>query len=61
VIRAPEPHHLEGECFLVEVVQRAEPGRQIDLPEGLDVLARRDTVERRRAGPQLVEPDPQQP
>jgi hypothetical protein len=33
---------------------------QIDLPEGLDVLARRDTMEWRHAGPQLVQSDPHQ-
>jgi hypothetical protein len=43
-----------------EVVWRAEPDWQIDLPEGLDVLARRDAMERRRAGPQMIQPDPQQ-
>jgi hypothetical protein len=32
----PEPHHLEGVGFLVEIVRRAEPDWQIDLPEGLD-------------------------
>jgi hypothetical protein len=32
VVRAPEPHHLEGERFLAEIVRRAEPNRQIDLP-----------------------------
>jgi hypothetical protein len=32
----------------------------VDLPEGLDALSRRDAMERRRAGPQLVQPDPQQ-
>jgi hypothetical protein len=60
VLRAPEPHHLEGERFLAEVGRRAEPDRQVDLPEGLDALARRDAMERRRAGSQLVQPDPQQ-
>jgi hypothetical protein len=61
VVRAPEPDHLEDEDFLAEVVQRAKPDRQIDLPEGLDALAQRDTMERRRAGPLLVQPDPHQP
>jgi hypothetical protein len=37
-----------------------EPNRQVDLPEGLDALAWRDAMERRRAGLQLVQPDPQQ-
>jgi hypothetical protein len=50
VIRAPESHHLEGECLLAEVVWRAEPDWKIDLPEGLDALAWRDAMERRRAG-----------
>jgi hypothetical protein len=54
VVRAPEPHHLEGERLLAEVVWRAKPDRQVDLPKGLDALARRDAMERRRAGPQLV-------
>jgi hypothetical protein len=27
VVRTPEPHHLEGECLLAEVVRRAEPDR----------------------------------
>jgi hypothetical protein len=61
VVCAPEPHHLEGERFLVEIVRRVEPNRQIDLPEGLDALARHDAMKRRRAGSQLVEPDPHQP
>jgi hypothetical protein len=60
MVRAPEPHHLEGESLLAEVVRRAEPDKQIDLPEGLDAIAWRDTMERHRAGPQLVQPDPQQ-
>jgi hypothetical protein len=60
VVRAPEPHHLEGERLLAKVVRHAEPDWQIDLPKGLDALARRDAMERRRAGPQLVQPDPQQ-
>jgi hypothetical protein len=59
VVCAPEPHHLEGECFLAEVGWCAEPDRQVDLPEGLDALARRDAMEWRRTGPQLVQPDPQ--
>jgi uncharacterized protein HemX len=54
----PEPHHLEGERFLAEIVRLAEPNGQVDLPEGLDALAWRDAVERRRAGLQLVQPDP---
>jgi hypothetical protein len=60
VIRAPEPHHLEGDNFLAEIVRRAEPNRQVDLPEGLDVLALRDAMEWCHAGPQLVQPDPNQ-
>jgi hypothetical protein len=60
VVRAPEPHRLEGERLLAEVVRCAEPDRKVDLPEGLDALARRDAMERRRAGLQLVQPDPQQ-
>jgi hypothetical protein len=58
MVGALEPHHLEGECFLAEIFRGAEPNRQIDLPEGLDLLAGRDAVERLRAGPQLVQPDP---
>jgi hypothetical protein len=34
VVRSPEPHHLEGEGFLAEIVRRAEPDWQINLPEG---------------------------
>jgi hypothetical protein len=34
MVRAPEPHHLEGERLLAVVVWRAKPDRQIDLPEG---------------------------
>jgi hypothetical protein len=60
MVRAPEPHHLEAECFLAEVVWCAEPDQQVDLPEGLDALARRDAIEQRRAGSQLVQPNPQQ-
>jgi hypothetical protein len=60
VVHAPEPHHLKGECFLAGVVWCAEPDWKVDLPEGLDALARRDAMERRRAGPKLVQPDPQQ-
>jgi hypothetical protein len=55
---SPEPHHLKGESFLAEVVWRAKPDGQVDLLEGLDALDGRDTMERRRAGPQLVQPDP---
>jgi hypothetical protein len=46
--------------FLAEIVRLAEPNRQVDLPEGLDALARRDAMEWRRAGPQPVQPDPHQ-
>jgi hypothetical protein len=60
VVRTPEPHHLEGEYLLAVVVSRAEPDRQVDLPEGLYALARRDAMERRRARPQLIQPDPPQ-
>jgi hypothetical protein len=60
VVRAPEPHHLEGECLLAVVARRAEPDWQVDLPEGLDALSWRDTMERRRAGLQLFQPYPQQ-
>jgi hypothetical protein len=59
VVRAPESHHLKGEWFLVEIVWRAKPDWQIDLLEGLDALARRNAMERHRAGPQLIQPDPQ--
>jgi hypothetical protein len=58
VIGTLEPHHLEGERFLAEILRGAEPNWQVDLPEGLDSLAGRDAVERRRAGLQLVQPDP---
>jgi hypothetical protein len=61
VVRAHEPHHLEGEGFLAEVVRCAKPDRQINLPEGLNALARCDAMERHRAGPQLVQPDSHQP
>jgi hypothetical protein len=54
VVRAPKPHHLEGEGLLAEIVQCVEPDWQIDLPEGLDTLAWRDAMERRRAGLQPV-------
>jgi hypothetical protein len=60
VVRVPKPHHLEGKRFLAEIVLCAESNRQIDLPEGLDVFAWRDAMERRRAGPQLVQPNPHQ-
>jgi hypothetical protein len=39
VVRAPEPHNLEGERFLPKVGRSAEPNWQVDLPEGLDALA----------------------
>jgi hypothetical protein len=58
VVRAPEPHHLEGEHLLAVVVRRAEPDRQVDLPEGLDALARRDAMERRCAGRSWSNPIP---
>jgi hypothetical protein len=61
VIRALQPHYLEGEGFLAEIVWRVELDWQIDLPEGLNALARRDAMEQRCAGPQLVQPDPHQP
>jgi hypothetical protein len=51
VVCAPEPYHLKGERFFAEIGRHAEPNLQVDLPEGLDVLARRDTMKRRRAGP----------
>jgi hypothetical protein len=51
MVSAPEPHHLEGEGFLAEIVRCTEPDWQFDLPEGLDVLAQRDTMKQRRAGP----------
>jgi hypothetical protein len=53
-----EPHHLEGEGLLAEVFWGAKPNWQVNLPEGLDLLAGRDAVERLRAGPQLIQPDP---
>jgi hypothetical protein len=34
VVCAPEPHHLEGESFLAEVVWRAKLDGQVDLPRG---------------------------
>jgi hypothetical protein len=43
VVRALESHHLEGECFLAEIVWCAEPDWQVDMPEGLDALAQCDT------------------
>jgi hypothetical protein len=46
--------------LLVEIVWCAKPNRQIDLPEGLDTLSWRDAMERRHAGPQLVQPNPHQ-
>jgi hypothetical protein len=46
VICAPEPHHLEGEHLLAVVARSAESNGQVDLPEGLDALARRDAMER---------------
>jgi hypothetical protein len=58
MVGAPKPYHLEGEHLLAEIARSAEPNRQIDLPEGLDALARRDAMEWRCAGPQLVQPDP---
>jgi hypothetical protein len=61
MVCAPEPHHLEDESFLADIVRRAEPDRQVDLPKGLDALAWRDAMERCRAGPQLVQPNPHQP
>jgi hypothetical protein len=61
VVRAPEPYHLEGERFLAEIVLCAEPNRQINLPEGLDALAWRDAMEWRRAGLQMVQPNPHRP
>jgi hypothetical protein len=60
VVGALEPYRLEGERFLAEILRGAEPNRQVDLPEGLDSLAGRDAMKRRRAGLQLVQPDPQQ-
>jgi hypothetical protein len=54
VVGALEPYHLEGERFLAEILRGAEPNWQIDLPEGLDLLAGRDAVEWLRARPQLV-------
>jgi hypothetical protein len=60
VVGTLEPHHPEGERFLAEILSGAEPNRQVDLPEGLDSLAGRDAMEWRRAGLQLVQPDPQQ-
>jgi hypothetical protein len=51
VVRASKPHYLEGEGLLAEIVWCAEPDWQIDLPEGLDTLAWRDAMERRRVGP----------
>jgi hypothetical protein len=58
MVRAPESHYLEGEYFLAEIVRRAEPNRQIDLPKGLDALARRDAMERRRVGRSWSNPIP---
>ena len=54
----PEPHHLEGEHLLADVGRRAEADGQVDLAEGLDSLPRRNTVERRLDGAELVQADP---
>jgi len=54
----PEPHHLEGEHLLAEVGCRAEAEGQVDLAEGLDSLPRSNTVERRLAGVELVQANP---
>jgi hypothetical protein len=61
VVRTLKPHHVKGEGLLAEIVQHDEPDWQIDVPEGLDALSWRDTREQRRAGLQLVQPDPHQP
>jgi hypothetical protein len=45
MVRAPKPHHLEGVGFHAEIVRGAEPDQQVDLSEGLDTLAWRNTVE----------------
>jgi hypothetical protein len=42
VVRAPESHHLDGEHLLTEVVWRAEPDWQVNLPKGLDVVLGRN-------------------
>jgi hypothetical protein len=60
MVRAPEPHHLEGEGLLAEIVRCAKPDWQIDLRKVLDALAWRDAMERCRAGPQLFQSDPHQ-
>jgi hypothetical protein len=60
VVCTPKPHHLKDEGVLVEVVRRAKPDWQVDLPEGLHALASRDVMEQRRAGPQLIQTDPHQ-
>jgi hypothetical protein len=60
VVGSIEPHHLEGEDLLAEILRGAKPNRQVYLPEGLDLLARRNAMEWLRAGPQLVQPDSHQ-
>ena len=44
VVRSTEPNHLEGEYFLVEIQRRAESDGQVDLPERLNSLSRRDAM-----------------
>jgi hypothetical protein len=39
VVGTLEPHHLQGERFLAEILRGAKPNRQVDLPEALDLLA----------------------
>jgi hypothetical protein len=38
VVGTLEPHHLEGERFLAEILCGAKPNRQVDLPEGWTCL-----------------------
>jgi hypothetical protein len=61
MVRTPEPHHLEGEGLLVEVLRGAKPNGQVDLPERLDAFARCNAMEWCRAGPWRVQADPHQP
>ena len=58
MVCSPEPHHLKGEHLLADVDSRAEADGQVDLTEGLDSIPRRNAVEQRLAGVELVQTDP---
>ena len=58
MVCSTKPHYLEGEYLLAEVSRRAEANRQVDLAEGLDSLPRRNAIECRLAGAELVQSDP---